>query len=82
MLVVLACLTGEVALTRFAVGGTWVFDLVVVGVVLIAAGFDHEMDLQRERSKGEETFGGVQDDRALAPVPPSIQSRGYPAEAD
>ncbi len=36
-----------------------------LGYEVDRAGFDEEMEKQRERSKGEETFGGAQDDRAL-----------------
>jgi len=36
-----------------------------LGYEVDRAGFDAEMAQQRERSKGEETFGGVHDDRAM-----------------
>ena len=52
-----------------------------LGYEVDRAGFDAEMDLQRERSKGDETFGGAQDDRAVryAAIEAPTEFVGYDA---
>lgn len=53
-----------------------------LGYAVDRAGFDAEMELQRERSKGEETFTNAQDDRALryAAVDAATEFVGYDEE--
>ena len=52
-----------------------------LGYAVDRAGFEAEMEQQRERSKGEEAFAGAQDDRALryAAIAVSTEFVGYDA---